>query len=183
VDDVAHIRTALRSAARSAWTALRTERPSETFYYFGLWTTPLAHRPVPTACSLEGLEQAVERCRADGVEVDADELRWAVNDSPYDLYGDHLFAEVEPLFDELGNPYERSPRLNEELLEAMVGALADLDADGFFGAGRDRTAIVLNVTLPGHDTEAELLASARRLNPLSALARYEADHAEASGGR
>ena len=181
MDDVAHIRSALRAAARSAWTALRAERPSETFYYFGLWTTPLAHRPAPTACSLEGLELAVERCRAEGVEVDAGELRWAVNDSPYDLFGDRLFAEVEPLFDALGGPYERSSELNAELLDAMVGALADLDAEGFFGVGASRDAVVLNVTTPGHDTEAELLASARRINPPGALVRYEADLAAPGG--
>lgn len=175
MDDVARLRSALRAAARSAWTALRAERPSETFYYFGLWTTPLAHRPAPTACSLEGLERAVERCRAEGADVDADDLRWAVNDSPYDLYGDRLFADVEPLFDAFGSPYERSARLNAALLDAMIGALADLDAEGFFGVGPERDAVVVNVTLPGRDTAAELVASARRINPPGALARYETD--------
>ncbi|SEA43249.1 DUF4303 domain-containing protein [Leifsonia sp. 21MFCrub1.1] len=181
MDDVAQIRSALRCAARSAWTALRAERPDETFYYFGLWTTPLAHRPAPTACSFEGLERAVEHCRAEGVEVAADELRWAVNDSPYDLYGDSLFVEVELLFDAFDGPYDRTPELTAALLDAMIGALADLDAEGFFGGGAARDAVVLNVTTPGHDTDVDLLASARRINPPTALVRYESDVAPDGG--
>src|SRR6478735_1447563 len=172
VDDIARIRSALRDAAREAWSALREERPAEAFYYFGLWTTSLAHRPVPTACSYEGLQQAVEAARAEGLAVEEETLRWSVNDSPYDLYGDELFARLEPLFDTLGSPYDRPRAVNEELLEAMIGALADLDAEGFFGVGAAREAVVVNVTLPERDSVTGVLESARRLNPPGALARY-----------
>lgn len=181
VDDFARIRSAVRDAARATWTSLRDERPAETFYYFGLWTTPLAHRPVPTACSLEGLQRAVEQARAEGLTTDEDALRWSVNDSPYDLYGDELFAGLEPLFDAFGGPYDRPRAVNESLLEAMTRALADLDAEGFFGAGAAREAVVVNVTLPGRDGAADALASARRLNPPGALGRYARDLGPAAG--
>jgi hypothetical protein len=172
--DFARIRAEIRDAARAAWSALRAERPAERFYYYGLWTSPLAHRPAPTACSAEGLRRAADAYRADGLTVDEDELRWAVNESPYDLYGDDHFARLEPLFDALGGPYDRPRAVNEELLEAMIGALGDLDAEGFFGTGAEREALVINVTMPGHEHPREAVETARRLNPGAALARYEA---------
>ena len=173
----ARVRSAIREAARRAWTELRREHP-ESYYYFGLWTTPLAHRPAPTALSVEGLRRTVADYDARGIPVTEDELRWAENDSPFDLYGDAGFAEVEDLFDTFGNPYERPRAVNEALFEAIAGALADLDADGFFGTGPDRDAVVVNVTMPGHDEAEDLLESARALNPPTALARYEADWSE-----
>ncbi len=168
------LRVAIGDAARTAWTRLRREHP-ESFYYFGLWTTPLAHRPAPTALSVEGLARTVEDYRGRGMSVTADELRWAENDSPFDLFGDEEFAEVEARFDAFGNPYERPREVNAALFDAIAGALADLDAEGFFGTGPARDRVVVNVTLPGHDHPAELLESARALNPAGALARYEAD--------
>ncbi|WP_285117466.1 DUF4303 domain-containing protein [Leifsonia sp. fls2-241-R2A-40a] len=174
VDDFARIRSAIRDAARTAWTRLRDERPSESFYYFGLWTTPLAHRPVPTACSEEGLRRAV----ADG---DGDALRWSVMDSPYDLFGDESFARLEPLFEEFGEPYDRPPVMNAALVDAMAGALAELDEEGFFGVGAARDAVVVNVTLPGADDIGAAIESARRLNPPGALLRYERDLRSGSG--
>jgi len=168
------VRAAIREAARAAWTDLRREHP-ESFYYFGLWTTPLAHRPVPTAISAEGQARVVDDYRMRGMVVSRDELRWAENDSPFDLFGDEGFAEVERLFDTFGNPYDRPRAVNEALFEAITGALADLDAEGFFGTGTERDTVVVNVTMPGHDEADELLASARALNPASALSLYEAD--------
>ncbi|MGO4536953.1 DUF4303 domain-containing protein [Leifsonia sp. 2MCAF36] len=175
MDDFARIRSAIADAAREAWTRLRDERPTDDFYYFGLWTTPVAHRPAPTACSLQGLQRAVKAFRADGVAVEPDELRWAVNASPYDLFGDESFARLEPLFEAQGDPYDRPRPANEALLGAMEGAIADLDAAGFFGVGAERQALVVNVTMPAHERPEDALESARRLNPAGALERYAAD--------
>lgn len=171
------LRAAIRDAARAAWTRLRQEHP-ESYYYFGLWTTPLAHRPAPTALSVEGLARTVDDYRARGMSVTEDELRWAENDSPFDLFGDEEFAGVEAQFDAFGNPYERPREVNAALFDAISGALVDLDAEGFFGTGEARDRVVVNVTLPGHDRPADLLESARGLNPPGALLRYEADWAE-----
>lgn len=177
VDDFALVRSAIRDAARAAWTDLRNEHPSYAFYYFGLWTTPLAHRPAPTACSTEGLERAVAASRAAGIDADADSLRWSVNDSPYDLAGDEHFARLDAVFETFGDTYDRPRAVNEQLLRAMIDALAELDTEGFFGTGDARDAVVVNVTLPGRDEPADALESARSLNPPSALTRYEADNA------
>ncbi|WP_374009342.1 DUF4303 domain-containing protein [Leifsonia sp. LS-T14] len=174
MDDFARIRSAVAGAAREAWTRLRDEHPDDDFYYFGLWTSPVAHRPAPTACSLQGLSAAARSCDEE-LPVAVDDLRWDVNSSPYDLFGDEFFARLDPLFEALGDPYDRPRGTNQALLDAMEGALADLDADGFFGAGAARNAVVVNVTMPAHERPGDALESARRLNPGGALTRYEAD--------
>src|SRR5690349_4284357 len=102
--DFEHLRIAVREACRRAWQALRAERPSETFYYYGLWTTAVIQRPAPTAASIEGLARVTEEYRARFGAVSQDELRWSETDSPYDLSGDEFFDEVSELFDATGDP-------------------------------------------------------------------------------
>lgn len=174
MDDFARIRSAIAASAREAWTRLRDEHPGDDFYYFGLWTTPVAHRPAPTACSTQGLWLATASYGEAGTSGESS-LRWDVNSSPHDLFGDELFARLDPLFEALGDAYDRPRATNQALLEAMEGALADVDADGFFGVGAARLAVVVNVTMPAHERPGDALESARRLNPAAALERYEAD--------
>lgn len=171
------VRLAIREAARSAWNDLRTLHPGESFYYFGLATTAQSHRPAPTAASYDGLAGTVAGYRRQGVELLPDELRWSELESPFALFGDVHFGEVGRLFDSFGPPFERSAAVNGRLREAMIAALAELDAEGVFGVGAQRDAVVVNVTVPGGCDTALELATARRLNPPAALDRYEDDRA------
>jgi len=175
-EDVEAIRVAIREASRLAWTELRSAKPSESFYYFGLWTTSVVHRPAPTAVSCEGLAAVASEYAARGSDASEEDLRWSHCDSPYDLFGDHHFASVAELFIAIGDPYERPDAVNEALLDALVGALADLDREGFFGVGSERDRVVVNVTMPGEEDELSILSRARKLNPRSALRLYERDH-------
>lgn len=171
------VRVAVREAAHSAWNDLRSAHPDEAFYYFGLATTAQSHRPAPTAASYDGLARTVAGYRRQGVELLPDELRWSELESPFAFFGDAHFEEVGRLFDGFGHPFERSAAVNGRLREAMVAALAELDADGVFGVGAERDAVVVNVTVPGDGDAGLELASARRLNPPTALDRYEGDRA------
>ena len=171
-DDYERIRSALRDAARSAWSDLRAARPDETFYYFGLATTPQSHRPAPTASSREGLDRTIAGYREQLVELLHDEVRWSDLESPYALYGDAHFHAVDGLFDALGDPFDRAEDVNATLREAMVEALQELDAEGFFGEGAARDTVVVDVTVRDGATTLAGLASAGRLNPAAALQGY-----------
>lgn len=169
------VRVAVREAARAAWRDLRSAHPAEAFYYFGLATTAQAHRPAPTALSHEGLSRTIAGYRQEGVELVPDELRWSELESPFAFFGDAHFHDVQRLFDGLGDPFDRPAAVNGRLREAMIAALAELEDEGVFGVGAERDGVVVNVTVPADGDAALELASARRLNPPSALERYEDD--------
>ncbi|MFI6289080.1 DUF4303 domain-containing protein [Streptomyces sp. NPDC051018] len=169
------IRGSVREASRRAWTAPRRARPAESFSSYGLWPAGVLHRPAPTACSSEGPARVSADYAGRGAGAGADDLRWSGADSPYDLFGDEHFAAAAALFADLGDPYERPEEVNGALLRALVGALADLDREGFFGTGSERHRVVVNVPLPGDEDEESMVARARGLNPVPARRRYEKD--------
>jgi len=173
------LRDAIREAARQAFQAVRSANPHEHFYYFALVTTGDALRPGPSSCSLEGLERALDRYRAKGSACGADVLRWSEADSPYHLYGDEHFRDVEALF-LLGGDHRAlpEPAYEEEVarrFQAMEDALRDLDREGFFGTETERFATVINVIAPGEEDEDVILARAARLNPTESLLQLRHD--------
>lgn len=107
--NLAELRDAVTEAARQAWTELRTTRPLESFYYFGLWTTGVVHRPAPTASSIEGLRHVTDGYQAKGSTRSEVDLRWSEADSPYDLFGDEYFGRVEEIFDATGDQTNGAP--------------------------------------------------------------------------
>ena len=170
---------AIREAARQAFEAVRSANPHEHFYYFALVTTGDALRPGPCACSLEGLERALERYRAKGSAFGAEVLRWSEADSPYHLHGDEHFRHVEALLLRDGDHRALSEVAYEEevarRLQAMEDALRDLDREGFFGTGSERFAVVINVIAPGEEDEDAILDRAARLNPAESLVQLRHD--------
>ncbi|MGV3532133.1 MAG: DUF4303 domain-containing protein, partial [Chthoniobacteraceae bacterium] len=92
------LKTVLRDAWRQAFTALKEAYPADDFYYFALVTTHDALRPGPSASSVQGLERVVARYQAEGHNVTPADLRWSEADSPYNLFGDEFFGEVQRLF-------------------------------------------------------------------------------------
>lgn len=164
----------MRDAAEQAFSAVRDEHPLERFYYFALVTTADALRPGPSASSVEGLARIV-----DAQGCPAADLRWSEADSPYNLYGDEYFAEVEQLFLSVGE-HRRWPPADYELevrnrYAAMEGALHDLDRSGFFGVGPERFKVVINVVAPGAEWEDAILERASRLNPPESLRQLMED--------
>lgn len=176
------LRTAIRAAASAAFSAVRAAHPSDTFYYFALVTTEDGLRPGPSASSLEGLAHALEKYERAGRPVEPADLRWSEADSPYNLYGDEHFSEVERLFLE-GGDHRDLPvaEYHAELAKrfgAMEGALLDLDRAGFFGKGAERQAVAVNLVAPGDWSEKETLAQAARLNPPESLRQLREDLAD-----
>ena len=170
------IRNYVREAAKKAFSELRQAYPNDEFYYYVLWTTVVAHRPAPCACSKQGLERTFAQYLSDSSdETTPADLRWSEADSLYDCFVDEHFTDVAELFNDLGDPYERSDELNHSIFESIVLAMSDLDNEGFFGEGTEREKVVINVTMPGDESEDELVERARRLNPKSALAQLEKD--------
>ena len=169
----------LREASRQAFAALREAYPTDDFYYFALVTTDDALRPGPSASSVQGLERVVARYQAEGHNVTPADLRWSEADSPYNLFGDEFFGEVQRLFIQ-GGDHRKFPEAEYQAevarrFAAMEGALHELDEEGFFGSGPSRDSIVINVVAPGDESEAVILERATRLNPASSLSQLRRD--------
>ena len=150
--------TSLAAAAREAFTAVRETHPGEKFYYFALYTTDDGGYVVPTSASEESLAEVVARYRGFDARPDSDlraSLRFSAADSPYHCVEEELFQG-----------YPRGPALHE----ACFGALAQLDAEGFFGRDGAREAVLVNVAY-GDMSDERWLAHAERLNPPAAVAR------------
>lgn len=170
--------TAIADATRNAVRKLFGENPNETFYYCSLVTTGEGHTPCFTAWSREKLEEAV---RAEGGDEGLRaELKWSYADSPYCCYGEEFFGEVRRLLtlrSDTGDRDSTNDHAEYELrLRAMEAAMARLDTEGLFGAGRERALIVVNAeVMPPDHTNVE---RALRLNPREGLEEWLAEAAE-----
>ena len=145
----------------------------EHFYYCALITTGEAHAPFISAWSEEALERYAIDCNCDDREKNL--IRWSYAESPYLDFGSRHFDSVRRLF-------ELRPQMNhmssdvewqhefDIRVRAMEAAMKELNDQGVFGAGRDRSKLVINVEVMPPDYGNTQRAI--RLNPLSALSEW-----------
>ena len=170
------LRVQIREAARSAFGALRAQHPGEQFYAMALYTDDGAMTVCPSANS----EEAFQRILLDGEFTDPADVasaRWgtaewayeAVHAERFDAPCNRLSTHLLTLDDDRAFGAFRS-----RLHDTMVQALADLDQEGFFGAGADRQAPTLFCSISDSD-EAEALEdrSAEQLNPPAVFAAFK----------
>lgn len=177
LDDKA-LRAALAAAARAAFTQLRADHPDEQLYCYSLYTTPEYRWISPLVLGREALRRVATDYDADNVEGQMDELRWSPADSSYLEMGAEHFGESEAILAALPHihelPHDQFVDRVRRVHECCIGALQDLDAEGFFGSGSERDAVTLNV-FQGDQSNRSRLDNARRLNPPAACERIAAD--------
>lgn len=161
---------AIADATRAAAAELFARHPGH-YYSFALISTGEALPPYISAWSEEALAET----------GDPVELRWSYADSPFCAYGyEEHFGRVRALFSERPvmdfKDQEASAAEYELRYRAMEHALRQLDGEGVFGTGHERSRIVVNAeVMPPDYTNTQ---RARRLNPPEALARWLAEAAE-----
>ena len=178
--DLAQLHATLKDATRQAFADLRRQHPQERLYAFALYTNDVGQYIVPSANTEEGLARhAAQAARRDGIadELHRASLRWSPCDWAYhaDASLVPFFAGVERLLSDGPDPYD----LDDEACAQQVGGvfetcltvLAELDAEGVFGRGQARAALVINL-LMGDQSDAERLERARRLNPPATYAHF-----------
>lgn len=158
---------ALQNAFQNTVTSLRTEH-NENFYYYAFIFDEGLH-PYISAWSYEAYEKSV----IDNQINDDDKTWWKWNyaDSPYAVYGyDEFFSEVSELLDERENKLSDDDLYDIEWntrIASMEEALKRLDKRGFFGVGKNRKSVVINVEIAPPDCQE--YERAMRLNPKSSL--------------
>lgn len=163
----------LVEALRKAWTQVRGQRPTESFYMFGVETDADAV-VLNLFCNTE--EQFSTEHETSEYEIE----KWAV-DQDSELYGageeflDDLQDEVNQ-YVHLKEPQPESvfEERKRNLMQIFERALADLDAEQFFGSGNDRHRVVLSVEIVDADEEEwdTMIDIMKRINPPESLARF-----------
>ena len=159
------VRVGLRDAARRAFTQVRAEQSGERFYTFALCSDEEAQSVCASANTEEGYlwrlgrnekyRESTEARIAKYGMIWADYtnyFRWNLPEWAYHQAGVREFRALDPLI--LDPIHLREDELEEadpdgfddhraRLYGAMVLAMKDLDAEGFFGEGEERGSLVL----------------------------------------
>jgi hypothetical protein len=167
--DFLRLRSLIRDAARTAFTELRQAHPDETFYAFSLYTDDGAMTIMPAANSEEGYRRKVQSYGYTKPQ-DTSYVRWATAEWAYEAAGEGHFDAAHDLLNGPGRDDGEDERafihFLGRLIESMVGALKDLDEEGFFGAGKAREGVTLFVTISDSDlSDAVEKRSSSELNP------------------
>jgi hypothetical protein len=149
------LREMIREAARTAFAAVRRKQPGERFYVFALQSLDDASGVYAHANTEEGYQRTLAQRRAEPwrlkEQVEEQYLRWYWGEWEHQNVEFPSFGGIYKL---LNSAVHHSPRSwvawRAAVFAAMVGALADLDAEGVFGQGTERERLTLFCTV--HDS-------------------------------
>lgn len=168
---------------RSAWSILHANHPGESFYSFGLFTSPGASYLTVTASTEEGLTVVTAdyvRRYGGGAKLQRQSLRWSPVDSPLHDEGARLLAGAQAIRDTMPDPYGDHPDAEEATLEVFDVAtqvLQKLEAERLFGGGRDRNRLVVGIWM-GDQSHEDRIDFATPLNPRPVINRFRREMAE-----
>jgi hypothetical protein len=171
------LETAMLAELRAAWSTLLGKHPGERFYSFGLYTTDLADYLMVTASTEEGLSDITQRYvtkTGSDPSTQRASLRWSPADSPLHAEGEGLLAESDRLRREGNNPYDDTPDADEAIslvFDVAIQALQQLDREGVFGEGMQRSQLVLGIW-KGDQSDDERIEFASVLNPRPVAERF-----------
>lgn len=186
--DYEAVRVGIRDAARRAFTLARESHAKERFYTFALCSDLDATSLCASSNTEEGYQRQLkrnEKCRQEVEESIAKHgltwadytnyFRWNLPEWAYHSLGTGEFRALDPL---IADPLEQhadefdddDPAALDDhragLYGAMVRAMADLDAERFFGEGAARTSVVLLCDIVEPPEKYWFaVETARRLNP------------------
>lgn len=134
---------------------------NEDFYYISLITSGEAHLPILSAWSYQKLHKL-----SNYDDQEAHFIKWSYADSPYTMYKNKFFHNVEKILEsrDIKNMNERD--LNSEFdfrINAMVDAMHQADMNGVFGLGESRLNLLINVEVMPPDITNVIRA--KKLNP------------------
>lgn len=172
---------ALKEATRKAFIDLFNEHSDEHFYYCTLVLMNAQGCPIVSAMSEEALEKMVREYKEKyGRELESSRkmLKWSFADSPYCIYGEQYFAEVQEMIEkrDMNETDENYMQEYNFRMDCMEKIMADLDREGIFGSGEKRKhMVILAEVMPPDYTNTE---RALRLNSRATLKEWLEEAAE-----
>ena len=158
--------TVLQSAFQNAVSSLRNEHNENFYYYAFIYDEGL--RPYISVLSYESYEKLLIE---NYVSNDEEGWKWCIFDFPYCGYGyDEFFTEVDKFLIEREKEMSVDELYGVEWdtrIDSMEEVLKRLDKAEFFGTGKNRKNIIINVEVAPPDCKERQRAI--RLNPESSL--------------
>lgn len=175
------LRQDMAKAARNTFASYREQHPGEDFCAFGVVTDANVRTWVPVANTEQSMEEAIQEYINDGEEVpELSQMRycpmkWGISGDEGE--GKQAWRGIRAMQNVLREyPGLSAEVYRDKVLEAMLLALKDLDAEGFFGTGAERERIILLVwTHKAEDCRQWWLRSARELNPQAVYERFASE--------
>jgi len=177
--DFVKLRREVATAAREAFTTVRSKHPGETFYAFALCPDVDVVSFFLAANSEEGLRRTAEQraSKKYPLEVQLSSIRWDVGAWDFGDLGNSsgLKAANEMIHSAQNNGVHESKEAFDhnrtKILATFVEALKDLDSEGFFGKGIARENVTVIIQM-GDTGPFEGLELTKQLNPAASYERY-----------
>ncbi|MCI8718544.1 MAG: DUF4303 domain-containing protein [Lachnospiraceae bacterium] len=119
----------------------------EHYYYITLVSDGLANTPYISAWSMEALEREKENG-----EEELEMIKWSDADSPYCMWKQENFKEVEALLYDRGSILDMDFEKEYELrYSAMEQAMKTLDREGIFALNQSREDVIVLVEVMSPD--------------------------------
>jgi hypothetical protein len=159
---------------RNAWQEVRSKRPGETFYLFGIETDSDITDLYPL-CNTE------EQFAAEGGRREPSIGKWFMDDDAalYRAGRKHTNALAKEVNRYVFEDHGKDPKrafLNRKrrLLNGFEKALVKLDEEGFFGTGRKRSKVLLQISFvdPSDAEWRYMLKVIKRVNPPESTAAF-----------
>jgi hypothetical protein len=174
------LRREMAKAARRTFRVYQQQHPDEEFYAFALYTDDDAGAAVCAANTEQALARATQRYRArGGTAPEPGHLRYIPDEWAYSGAEGNIGAWAKiwemnrALADDDGIAFRT---YKNNALEAMLLALKDLDAEGFFGSSAERERVTLLVWITDSaEAEKWWLRSIKELNPRAVYKRFSAE--------
>lgn len=161
------------AASRISFSDLMKQKKDESFYAFILYTDGDCYTVLPSANSVEKLDEKLTRRGVDDPKRAAG-YRWSIGEWAYEAWKDDAFEQIcEDLSaaSQAACEADTFPEFKQQVHASMIKALSLLDEEGFFGARRD--AAVIFISSSDYDESIDLEnRSAKILNPPEVYAAF-----------
>jgi hypothetical protein len=164
------LQDAIRDAAKRAFTGIRRDHSGETFYAYALYTDDDFVTLSPSCNSEEALSRKIKKDKIKS-RLHLAGARWGTAEWAYEAEGDEHFAVVHKAL----NPPQIGTTADERsmIVDAVVGALRELDSTGFFGEGAEREKVTLFMSISDSEDTVRLEdKTAKLLNPPAVSKRF-----------
>ncbi|MCO7226174.1 DUF4303 domain-containing protein [Pleionea sp. CnH1-48] len=169
--DIKEITALIKEAARSAFTQIKEQHPSEHFFAYALTTLDDVCYVSASVNSEQNVQALMQEQNLPKENSETVYYRWSPCEwGKFEYIKPECFGPVDDIlqqaYDGLDDENDEFDSYRSDILDAMMAALEELDKEGFWGSGKAREEVTVFTTIyDSFDAEAIEQTSIKRLNP------------------